>query len=143
MKIKPSIKTITVKNLINVLLILAIMLLLITGFNFRSLSEDERKVMMNPPAIGYAMLKHFRRDILVAAGVIAFQHHEKWDGSGYPQGLAGEDVHIFARITALADVFDALYSPRVYKEMWPIEEVRAWISGQSGKHFDPQRVSIF
>lgn len=107
------------------------------------LTEAERKIMMNHPAIGYAMLKHSQRDILVAAGVIAHQHHEKWDGSGYPQGLAGENIHIFARISALADVFDALFSPRVYKEKWPIEEVKSWISGQTGKHFDPQLAAIF
>jgi response regulator RpfG family c-di-GMP phosphodiesterase len=107
------------------------------------LTEGERRIMMNHPAIGYAMLKHSRRDILVAAGLIAYQHHEKWDGSGYPQGLASKNIHIFGRISALADVFDALYSARVYKEMWPIEEVKSWIGEQSGKHFDPQLVAIF
>jgi response regulator RpfG family c-di-GMP phosphodiesterase len=106
-------------------------------------NDEERRIMMNHPAIGFAMLQHSRRDILVAAGVIAYQHQEKWDGSGYPQGLAGEEIHIFARIIALADVFDALYSPRVYKEAWPIEKVVEWIGEQRGKHFDPQLVDIF
>lgn len=107
------------------------------------LTEEERRIMMNHAAIGYAMLQHSRRDILVAAGVIAYQHQEKWDGSGYPQGLAGENIHIFGRIVALADVFDALYSPRVYKEAWPLEKVVEWLGEQRGKHFDPQLVDIF
>lgn len=106
-------------------------------------TEEERRIMMNHPAIGYDMLKHSRRDILVAAGIIAYQHQEKWDGSGYPQGLEGEEIHIFARIVALADVFDALYSPRVYKDAWTIERVAEWIGEQRGKHFDPQLVDIF
>lgn len=106
-------------------------------------SDEERLIMMNHPAIGFAMLQHSRRDILVAAGIIAYQHQEKWDGSGYPQGLAGEDIHIFGRIVALADVFDALYSPRIYKEAWPQEKVVEWIGEQRGKHFDPRLVDIF
>ena len=106
-------------------------------------NEEERRIMMNHPSIGFAMLQHSRRDILVAAGVIAYQHQEKWDGSGYPQALRGEKIHVFARVVALADVFDALYSPRVYKEAWPIEKVVGWISEQRGKHFDPALVDIF
>lgn len=106
-------------------------------------NDEERHIMMRHPVIGYDMLKHSRRDILVTAGTIAYQHQEKWDGSGYPQGLAGENIHLFARIIALADVFDALYSPRIYKEAWPIEKVVAWISEQRGKHFDPRLVDVF
>ncbi len=107
------------------------------------LSDEERKVMMNHPAIGYAMLQHSKRDTLVAAGIIAYQHQEKWDGSGYPQGLAGEKIHIFGRIVALADVFDALYSPRAYKEAWSLEQVTAWLGEQRGLHFDPTLVDLF
>lgn len=106
-------------------------------------TEEERKVMMNHPAIGYAMLQHSKRDTLVAAGIIAHQHQEKWDGSGYPQGLAGENIHIFGRIVALADVFDALYSPRVYKDAWSVEKVVEWLGEQRGIHFDPWLVDIF
>lgn len=106
-------------------------------------TEQERQIMMNHPAIGYAMLRHSQRDILVAAGIIAYQHQEKWDGSGYPQGLAGENIHIFGRIVALADVFDALYSPRIYKEAWPLEKLIEWVREQRGKHFDPRLVDIF
>ncbi len=107
------------------------------------LTDDERSVMKNHPEIGAAMLRHSQRDTLVAAGIIAHQHHEKWDGSGYPQGLQGEEIHIFGRIIALADVFDALYSPRVYKESWSIERVIEHVSEQRGKHFDPQLVDLF
>ena len=107
------------------------------------LTEGERQIMMNHAAIGYAMLRHSRRDVLVAAGIIAYQHQEKWDGSGYPQGLAGENIHIFGRIVALADVFDALYSPRVYKQAWPLKKVAEWMGEQRGKHFDPRLVDIF
>lgn len=106
-------------------------------------TDEERHIMMNHPAIGYAMLRHSQRDTLVAAGIIAYQHQEKWDGSGYPQGLAAENIHIFGRIVALADVFDALYSPRIYKEAWPLEKVVEWIGEQRGIHFDPQLVDIF
>lgn len=108
-----------------------------------SLDAEERVIMENHPAIGYAMLQHSQRDILVAAGIIAHQHHEKWDGSGYPQGLKGEEIHIYGRIIALADVFDALYSPRVYKASWPIEEVVDYVRTQRGKHFDPQIADLF
>jgi response regulator RpfG family c-di-GMP phosphodiesterase len=107
------------------------------------LSDEERKVMMKHPAIGYAMLQHSRRDTLVAAGIIAHQHQEKWDGSGYPQGLAGEKIHIFGRVVALADVFDALYSQRAYKEAWSLEQVVVWLGEQRGLHFDPNLVDLF
>ncbi len=103
----------------------------------------ERKVMENHSRIGYEMLKHSKRDILVVAGVIAYQHHERWNGSGYPQGLCGEDIHIYGRIVALADVFDALYSPRVYKEAWQLDRVLTLIKSERGKHFDPRLVDIF
>ncbi|MBU1689113.1 MAG: HD domain-containing protein [Gammaproteobacteria bacterium] len=106
-------------------------------------TDEERHIMMNHPAIGYAMLRHSQRDTLVAAGIIAYQHQEKWDGSGYPQGLAGENIHIFGRIVALADVFDALYSSRIYKEAWSLEKVVEWFGEQRGIHFDPQLVDIF
>lgn len=105
--------------------------------------EHERRIMENHPRIGYEMLKHSRRDILMAAGTIAYQHHEKWDGSGYPRGLKGEEIHIFGRIVAVADVFDALYSPRLYKQPWPLDEVIDWIRNERGKHFDPALVDIF
>lgn len=108
------------------------------GFN-----PEERKVMENHPRIGFEMLKHSERDILVAAGIIAYQHHERWDGHGYPRGLRGEEIHVYGRIIALADVFDALYSPRVYKEAWNIDRVIDLMKDERGKHFEPALVDIF
>ena len=107
------------------------------------LADEERKVMQNHASIGYSMLSHSRRDILKAAAIIALQHHEKWDGSGYPQGLRGEDIHVYGRIVGLADVFDALISSRVYKDSWEIAQVIEWITQQRGKHFDPLVVEAF
>lgn len=107
------------------------------------LTEAEYTFMMRHPEIGYTMLKHSERDLLKVAAIIAWQHHEKWDGSGYPQGLKGEEIHIYGRIVALADVFDALYSSRVYKSKWTFGQVEEWINAQSGLHFDPALVAIF
>ncbi len=107
------------------------------------LTNEEHQVMQNHARIGFTMLSHSSRDLLKAAGLIALQHHEKWDGSGYPQGLKGEQIHAFGRIVALADVFDALYSERIYKKAWHIDKVVNWISEQRGGHFDPTLVDIF
>ncbi len=107
------------------------------------LDDDERKVMENHPQIGHEMLRHSKRAILIAAGTIAYEHHEKWDGTGYPCGLKGEEIHIFGRIIAVADVFDALFSERVYKEAWPIEKIIDLMKEESGQHFDPVLVNIF
>lgn len=74
---------------------------------------------------------------------MALEHHEKWDGSGYPCGLAGEQISLEARIIALADVFDALTSVRPYKSAWPLDEALAYIEAQAGLHFDPQLVPLF
>jgi response regulator RpfG family c-di-GMP phosphodiesterase len=107
------------------------------------LTDDEFDVIKNHTVIGHAMLVHSKREILKAAAIIASQHHEKWDGSGYPQGLAGEDIHIYGRVAALADVFDALTSDRVYRKAMPDEEVLALIKREKGKHFDPVLVDLF
>lgn len=107
------------------------------------LTDDEYQVMMRHAEIGYTMLKHSERDILKAAAIIAQQHHEKWDGSGYPQGLKGEEIHVYGRIVALSDVFDALYSQRVYKHKWSLDHVVGWINEHRGSHFDPALVDIF
>ncbi|MBC7962765.1 MAG: HD domain-containing protein [Steroidobacteraceae bacterium] len=107
------------------------------------LTDEEFSVIQNHPGIGYAMLVHSQRDILKAAAIITYQHHEKWDGSGYPQGLSGEDIHIYGRILALADVFDALTSDRVYRKAMPDEEVLDLIRREKDKHFDPMIVDIF
>ncbi|KMQ52699.1 response regulator [Chitinispirillum alkaliphilum] len=103
----------------------------------------ERKIMETHAALGYDMLKHSERVVLKAAATIAVQHHEKWDGTGYPAGLAGEQIHIYGRIAALADVFDALGSDRCYKKAWEFEKIVNLFRNESGKHFDPQLAEIF
>ncbi len=106
------------------------------------LTDEEFTVMKNHTGIGYAMLLHSDREVLKAAAVIAYQHHEKWDGSGYPSGLKGAEIHIYGRIAAVADVLDALSSDRVYRPAWPDQEVIAYMREQRGKHFDPQLIDI-
>ena len=81
--------------------------------------------------------------VLRAAMIISVQHHEKWDGTGYPNGLAGENIHLYGRIAGLADVFDALGSDRCYKRAWPIEKTLALLRAERGKHFDPMLIDLF
>jgi len=107
------------------------------------LTEEEFEVMKTHAQIGYEMLKHSERPIMRTAAIIALGHHEKWDGSGYPQGLAGKDINLYSRITALADVFDALGSDRCYKKAWEDEDIFELLEKQSGKHFDPTLVDMF
>lgn len=107
------------------------------------LEAEEWEIMKTHAAIGHDLLKTSERPILKAAAIVAGQHHEKWDGSGYPNGFAGEDIHIYGRITALADVFDALGSERVYKKAWPMNEVLEFIEDQKGKQFEPRLVELF
>jgi putative nucleotidyltransferase with HDIG domain len=107
------------------------------------LTEEERKIMCDHTLLGYEMLKHSKRPLLKIAASIAYEHHEKYDGSGYPRGLKGEQISIYGRITALADVFDALGSDRCYKKAWEDEKIFAMIKEQRGKHFDPKLVDIF
>jgi len=106
------------------------------------LESDEWSVMQTHAELGETMLQCSERKIFKAASIIAGQHHEKWDGSGYPKGLAGSDIHIYARITALADVYDALGSKRCYKDPWPHEKILQLIKDESGKHFDPELVKL-
>jgi HD-GYP domain-containing protein (c-di-GMP phosphodiesterase class II) len=107
------------------------------------LTKDEFEIMKTHADLGYEMLKYSDRDILKTASIVAYEHHEKWDGTGYPRGLSGEDIHIYGRITALADVFDALGSQRVYKEAWEDERIFTLFKEESGKQFDPKLVDIF
>lgn len=104
------------------------------------LDEGEWEKMKTHAEIGQEMLGRSDREILQAAAILAGHHHEKWDGSGYPNGLAGEDIHLFGRIGAIADVFDALGSKRCYKEPWPLEQIVVYLAQQKGKHFDPELV---
>jgi len=107
------------------------------------LTDDEFEIIKTHSQIGYNILECGKREILKTASIIAHQHHEKWVGNGYPQGLKGEDIHIYGRITAIADVFDALTYKRVYKEAWELEKALDFIKDQRGKHFEPKLVDIF
>lgn len=102
------------------------------------LSGEEMAVMKQHSEMGYEILEGSDRPILKAAAIIAQQHHEKFDGSGYPRGLKGEEIHLFARIVCVADVFDALIHRRCYKEPWPLEDILQLLNDEKGKHFDPQ-----
>jgi response regulator RpfG family c-di-GMP phosphodiesterase len=105
--------------------------------------EKEKEIMNTHAKIGYEMLKHSDRPLLKTAAIVSFQHHEKWDGSGYPNGLKEEEIHIFGRITALADVFDALGSDRCYKKAWEDDRIFKLFKEERAKHFDPKLVDIF
>jgi PAS domain S-box-containing protein len=107
------------------------------------LTADERKIMDSHVNIGYEMLSGSNRSLLKIAAIVAHEHHEKWDGTGYPRGLKGEEIHIYGRITALVDVFDALGSDRCYKKAWEDEKIFHFFKEQSGKHFDPNLVELF
>ncbi len=107
------------------------------------LTAEEFELMKAHATLGYDMLKHSTRPILKAAATVAIEHHEKWNGKGYPNGLKGEEIHIYGRITAIADVFDALGSDRVYKKAWPLEKILSLIEEERGEHFDPKLVDIF
>jgi len=106
-------------------------------------SDEEFEKMKEHAQLGYEMLKGSHRPLLKAASIVAYEHHEKYNGTGYPRGLKGEEIHIYGRITALADVFDALGGDRVYKKAWPDEKIFALIKEERGKHFDPQLVDLF
>ncbi|OPH57531.1 hypothetical protein BC351_03115 [Paenibacillus ferrarius] len=107
------------------------------------LTTEEFDIMKTHSNLGYEMLKHSNKQVLNAAAIIAGQHHERYDGTGYPLGLKGEDIHLYGRITALADVFDALCSDRVYKKAWELDRVLDLLKAERGKHFDPDIVDIF
>ena len=107
------------------------------------LNDEEWEIMKTHSKIGFDILKNSKRDILRAAAIISYTHHEKYDGTGYPNQIKGENIHIFGRITALADVFDALGSDRVYKKAWELDRILDLIKQESGKHFDPKLVDTF
>ena len=107
------------------------------------LTDEEFLTMQNHTIAGYEILKNSKRKLLKLASVIAYEHHEKFDGSGYPRGLKGEEISIVGRITAIADVFDALATKRVYKEAWSDEKVKKVMSEGMGTHFDPTLLKIF
>ena len=107
------------------------------------LTEEEFAIMQKHTVIGYEMLSNSDRDIMNAARIVAYEHHEKYCGGGYPRGIAGEEIHIFGRITAIADVFDALGSDRCYKKAWDDEKIFNLFKEERGRHFDPKLVDAF
>ncbi len=107
------------------------------------LDSGEWEIMKKHAQIGRDMLMVIDKPIFMAASDIAGYHHEKWDGSGYPEGLAGINIPLLGRITAIADVFDALHNKRCYKAAWPLDETIEFIRQARGKDFDPQLVDLF
>ena len=107
------------------------------------LTPEEYEIMKSHTVIGYNLLKGSKRRLLNAAAIIAIQHHEKWNGTGYPYGLRGEEIHLYGRITAVADVFDALGSERAYKKAWEIDRILQLFREERGEHFDPRLVDLF
>ncbi len=107
------------------------------------LDPDEWVIMRQHTTIGAEILKDASADFIKLAADIALTHHEKWDGSGYPQGMKGSDIPLAGRIVALADVFDALTSERPYKAPFPLEKALAIIKDSQGSHFDPELVDVF
>ena len=106
------------------------------------LTTEEFEIIKTHTFIGHDILKGSERSILKAAAIIAEEHHEKWDGSGYPKGLKGEDIHIYGRITAIADVFDALDHKRAYKLPWSLEDIIEYFLDNKSTHFEPRLVDI-
>jgi response regulator RpfG family c-di-GMP phosphodiesterase len=106
------------------------------------LDATERGIIRTHPTIGHAILKGSNRELFKAAALIALQHHERYDGFGYPQGLTGQNIHVYGRLTAVADVFDALMSDRIYRPAWSLDAVVAYFREQRGRHFDPVMTDI-
>ena len=107
------------------------------------LDDDEFEVMKTHAQIGYNLLYDVENDYLKTAALIALEHHEKFDGTGYPHGKKAEEISIFGRIVAIADVFDALISVRPYKRAWSFEEAFLLLQKESGHHFDPKLIMLF
>ncbi len=107
------------------------------------LDADEWEQMKLHPGIGMKIIGDHDSLLLQTAGLIAYTHHEKWNGKGYPQGLIGDEIPLVGRIVAIADVFDALTSTRPYKKAWSIHEATELIKQESGEHFDPHLAELF
>lgn len=105
-------------------------------------TEEEFGIMKTHTSNAYRLLQHSGRQLMKAAAIIAHEHHEKWDGSGYPRQLKGAEIHIYGRVVSLADVFDALTHARCYKGAWQIETVIDYIKEHREKQFDPELVDI-
>ena len=109
----------------------------------RKLTDEEWLIMKSHSQIGYDILSKSSNPVFKMAAEVALGHHEKWDGTGYPQGLEGEQIPHSARIVAIADVFDALTMKRPYKDAWPVEKALEVIKQDAGSHFDPTLVTHF
>ena len=107
------------------------------------LDADEWKIMKTHVNIGVEILSGSDSELMYMAAEVAQNHHEKWDGSGYPCALAGEDIPLTGRVVAVADVFDALTTERPYKDAWPVEKAVEFLKDQRGKHFEPRLVELF
>ncbi|MDH4944027.1 HD domain-containing phosphohydrolase [Sulfurimonas sp. C5] len=107
------------------------------------LTDDEFAVIKNHPKLALRILKNSSKKLINAAAIIAYEHHENFDGTGYPRGLKGEEIHIYARIVAIVSVLDALLEKKAYKDAWSFEDAVAYIQEEKGKKFDPRLVNIF
>lgn len=106
-------------------------------------TDEERTIMEAHPDIGFSILNKSERSVFKAAAIIAHQHHERWDGKGYPQQIKGENIHIYGRIVGLVDVFDAIFSNRVYRKAMPLEKVLKIMQEEIGHHFEPRLGELF
>lgn len=107
-----------------------------------ALNEEEYKLIKTHTEQGKNILQFSRRVLIKTAEIIVHEHHERWDGAGYPRALKGNDIHIYGRIVGLADTFDALSQKRVYKDAWKMDDIIEYINNQRGKQFDPELVDI-
>lgn len=108
-----------------------------------ALTKDEFEIMKTHTTAGYDLLKGSKRRIIQYAATIAHEHHEQWGGDGYPRGISGNDIHIYARIVSITDVFDALTHKRCYKDAFSIDESVEYIKSKRGTQFDPELVDLF
>jgi putative two-component system response regulator len=107
------------------------------------LSDDDREIMRRHTTVGAKIVSGSNSPVMQMAEQIALTHHERWDGRGYPNGLAGEEIPLPGRICAVCDVFDALLSERPYKDPWPYQDALAELRRERGHHFDPAVVDAF
>ncbi len=107
------------------------------------LTDDEFNIMKTHAEIGYQILCKAENPYLKAGAIICISHHEKYNGKGYPAGISGKDIPLYGRITAIADVFDALTSSRPYKRAWTFDEAMTLIEQEKNQHFDPELAQIF
>jgi HD-GYP domain-containing protein (c-di-GMP phosphodiesterase class II) len=107
-----------------------------------ALTPDEWEVMKTHARAGYDMLKDSQLEVMKLGALVAIQHQEKFDGTGYPLGLKGDQIHLYSRITTVVDVFDALGSARSYKDAWPIDDIVHYFQQGRGTHFDPHLVDL-